>query len=284
MRRTNIALILLVVLIAGCGRGDDSETPVARFDGEAVTLDKMVARMDSARGMSQAQVAEYARRWINDEILYREAARQGLDNSEEVKARVDEVRRQLAINALLQREVYTNQSAENSPEEVAAYYADHSREFVLTTDVVLASSVLFRDREAASSFRTTVLRGTSWNEALVRMVSDPQRASSVSARVDSTYFSQSTLLPVELWRVASAATKPEPSFPVATNDGFYVLCVWKTSRQGQVADQTYVEREIRNRLTIERRRRAYNGLLERLRSRHTVELFLSEEADTSSLR
>lgn len=284
MRRSSIVLIPLVFVAAGCGQRDSSETPVARFDGETVTLDKMVARMDSARGMSQAQVAEYARRWINDEILYREAMRKGLDNSDAVKSRLDEIRRQFAINELLQQEVYTEQSAESSPGEVAGYYAEHSREFVLTTDVVLASSVLFRDRDAASSFRTTVLRGTPWNEALLRMLSDPQRASSVMARIDSTYFNQSTLLPIELWRVASAATKPEPSFPVSTNDGFYVLCVWKTSRQGQLADQAYVDREIRNRLTIERRRRAYNGLLERLRSRHTVELFLGEEADTSSLR
>jgi hypothetical protein len=47
---------------------------VARLDGQTLTLDDVTARLDSARGMTRAQVAEYARRWVNDEILYREIA------------------------------------------------------------------------------------------------------------------------------------------------------------------------------------------------------------------
>jgi hypothetical protein len=102
------------------------------------------------------------------------------------------------------------------------------------------------------------------------------------ARMDSAYYSQRTLLPVELWRVASASTKPEPSFPVHTNEGFYILIVWKLGRQGQVADLAYVEQEIRSRLTIERRRRALDSLIERLRSNHAVEFMVSDQTDTSS--
>ncbi len=68
-----------------------------------------------------------------------------------------------------------------------------------------------------------------------------------------------------------------------TNEGFYVLIVWKLSRAGQVADLPYVETEIRSRLTIERRRRAMEALLETLRSKHAVELMVNSEVDTSSV-
>jgi hypothetical protein len=80
-----------------------------------------------------------------------------------------------------------------------------------------------------------------------------------------------------------ASTKQEPSFPVHTDEGSYILIVWKLSRQGQIGDMAYVEQEIRSRLAIERRRHALDGLLERLRSKHAVELMVSDQADTSSI-
>ncbi len=283
MKRSRFALSICLVLLIGCGKKDASRQPVARIDDRTLTLDDVRARMDSTRGVTPAQVGEYARRWINDEILYREAIRRGLDKRQSVRAQLEEVQRQLVINALLQDEIYTRKTDESTPSEVSDYYAAHNKDFLLSTDVALVSYVLFRDRDAANAFRTGVLKGTAWTQTLGKMLADPQQRTSVAARMDSVYFTSTTLLPVELWRVASAATKQEPSFPVRTNEGFYVLIVWKLSRAGQVADLPYVETEIRSRLTIERRRRAMEALLETLRSKHAVELMVNSEVDTSSV-
>ncbi|HTY36036.1 MAG TPA: peptidyl-prolyl cis-trans isomerase, partial [Bacteroidota bacterium] len=282
MQRNSVVLLCLLAVFAGCGRKDSGQRPVARLDDQTLTLDDVRARLDSTRGVTEAQVGEFARRWINDELLYKEALRRGLDNKDSFRASVEEAKRQLAINALLQDEVYTDKTADSSPEEISQYYAAHLREFVLPTDVALVSFLLFADRDAANSFRTSVLKGASWSQVVKQTLEDPKLASAVLAKVDSTYFNQNTLLPVELWRVAVASGKPEPSFPVHTDEGSYILIVWKLGRQGQTADQAYVENEIRTRLTIERRRQALVGLIERLRSKHAVELMVNDQADTSS--
>jgi hypothetical protein len=205
-----------------------------------------------------------------------------LDNKESVRAQVEEAKRQLAINALLQDEIYTQSSAESTPEEIAQYYSAHNKEFMLPTDVALVSFLLFTDRDAANGFRAVVLRGTPWAQAVRQAMADSKQSSVILARMDSAYYTQSTLLPVELWRVASASPKQGPSFPVHTDQGSYILIVWKLSRQGQIADLAYVEHEIRGRLTIDRRRRALDGFIERLRSNHAVELMVSDQADTGS--
>jgi hypothetical protein len=281
---SNYVFLGFLLLIIGCARKDASQQPLARIDERTLTLEDVRARLDSSRGVTAAQVGEYTRRWINDEILYREAVRRGLDNSESVRAQLEEVRRQLAINALLQEEIYSDKLQQSTTAEVAQYYSAHSKEFTLSADVALISYVLFRDRDAANAFRTTVLKGTPWKQAISLVLADPQQSSQIVARIDSAYYNQNTLLPVELWRVAAAAGKLEPSFPIHTNEGSYVLIVWKFGRQGQVADLANVDNDIRSRLTIERRRRALTSLVETLRSKHTVEYLLSEEPDTSSSR
>lgn len=284
MPRSNYVFIGCLLLFIGCSRKDASQQPLARIDDRTLTLEDVRARLDSSRGVTAAQVGEYTRRWINDEILYREAVRRGLDNSESVRAQLEEVHRQLAINALLQEEIYSDKLQQSTAEEVAQYYSAHSKEFTLSSDVALVSYVLFRDRDAANAFRTTVLKGTVWKQAISQVLADPQQSAQIVAKIDSAYYSQNTLLPAELWRVAAASAKPEPSFPIRTNDGSYVLIVWKLGRQGQVADLAYVENDIRSRMAIERRRRALTSLVETLRSKHTVEYLLSEEPDTSSSR
>lgn len=275
---------MCLLLILGCGRRDSSQQPLARIDDRTLTLEDVKARLDSSRGVTAAQVGEYVRRWINDEILYREALRRGLDNTEHARAQLEEVRRQLAINALLQEEIYSDKLQQSTAEEVSQYYSTHNKEFTLSGDVALVSYVLFRDREPANAFRTAILKGTPWGQAISQVLADPQQSSQIVAKIDSVYYSQSTLLPAELWRVAAASAKPEASFPIRTNEGTYILIVWKLSRQGQVADLAYVESEIRSRLTIDRRRRTLTTLIETLRSKHAVELMLSDEADTSSSR
>jgi hypothetical protein len=278
-------MVLLVVLLwfDGCRKAQPPATPIARLDDRTLTLEEVKGQVDSTRGISAAELNEYVRRWINNEILYDEAVRRGLDQSASVRDRLEDVRRQLAINALLDDEVYSKGSVDIRPEEMAQYYAAHTSEFRLTNDVALMSFVLFRDRDAANNFRTSVLRGTSWKDALGQRLADANQAATILAHVDSVYRTQNTLLPVELWRVASASTKVEPSFPIRTSEGYYVLIVWKLSRQGQIADLPYEEQEIRSRLVIERRQRSLNDLLENLRARHSVEILVAPTEDTTAL-
>ena len=245
-------------------------------------MDQIRADLDSS-AISEPQLQQYIQRWLTDEILYREAIRRGLDRSDNISARLDRIRRQLAVQALLELEVFNDRSVRATDKEVGDYFEAHKEEFILTNDVALVSYVLFGQRETASAYRNSVLRGVPWSDALKLTLENPVQALSILAHVDSAYHTQASLFPAELWRVAAGINPREPSFPVNTTDGYYVLIVWRFSRQGQRAELRFVDDEIRGRIAVERRKRIYESLLANLRVRHNVEVLLSSAvSDTVS--
>lgn len=275
VRADILVAIAAGLILAGCQKPRQPRTPIARIDNQTLTLEEVTARFDSTRGVSQAQVHEYIQRWLTNELLYQEAVRRGLDRTEELEQRMTEIRRQLAINALLDQEVYTLASQENPEDQVQEYFDANRTAFTLSQDVALMSFALFRDREPANAFRSRIVRGTPWGQALAQVLADPATAVHLVARADSAYHTDRSLLPNELWKAVTATPRREPSFPVRTPDGYYVLIVWKLLRKGETPDLAYVAGEIRSRLTIAERRIVMDRLLENLRSKHVVQILVS---------
>ena len=266
--------VLVVSSIVGCSKNASEKTPVARIDNQMLALEEIRAHIDTSREPSQAQIQQYVQRWLTEESLYREAIDLGLDRTSDMNQKVEDVRRQLAINALLEKEVYSKQTSNFSMMDIRQYYEAHIKEFNVMQDLALVSFALFKNRDAATEFRNLVLKGTSWSSAM------NQHSQSIIVHVDSSYQTQATLVPAELWRVASKSTNRELSFPISTDKGYYILVVWKYIKQGQTADIPLVEQEIRGRLTVERRRQLYNQLIQNLRAKHAIQVFVSSPSDS----
>jgi parvulin-like peptidyl-prolyl isomerase len=265
---------LLSITAIGCFKNEPDKTPVARLDNQTLVLEEIRAHIDTTREPSQAQIQQYIQRWLTEESLYREAIERGLDRTDEMNQKVEDVRRQLAINALLEKEVYSKNTSDFSAQDIRQYYDAHLKEFNAMHDMALVSFVLFKNRDAATEFRNLVLKGTSWNSGII------QQTESIVMHVDSIYQTQATLMPAELWRVASTSSNRELSFPISTEKGYYILVVWKFIKQGQTSDLSLVEQEIRGRLTVERRRQMFNQLVQSLRAKHAIQVYTSALADT----
>ena len=282
MNRNSAFIASIVLLMIGCQQQTQTNAALARLDNRMLTAEDIHVRFDSSQGITEAQLQQYVQRWLKDELLYREALTRGFGNSKEINDRLEDVHRQLVINEFLDKSVYSDKTASSAPEEVRTYYDAHKNEFVLRNDVALLSYVVFSDRDAANKFRNTVLRGTAWHDALYLALSNSKQGVKILTKGDSLYHSQASLLPADLWRVASSANLKEPSFPISTTEGYYVLIVWQFGRQGQPADIHLVDGEIRSRLAIERRSHLYDSLVENLRAKHSVEILMGSAGKDST--
>jgi hypothetical protein len=283
-RSDRVALLaagLAALLLAACS-GERGQKPfIARVGTSELTEEDLLR--DSVAGRT-IPAREAINEWIINELLYQEAARRGLTASEQYRQQVDAAKRRLAIAALLDEELYA--PADTSLVNEAAInqaFAATGAEYTLHEDVVLASYALFADREIANTFRTTLLRGTSWNEALQQIQTDEKTAPLLLQAATRQYFTQQNLYPQELWKLAHSLSKDEVSFVLKVHEGFYVVKVYGIKKQGDIPDIDYVRNDVRQRLLMEERRARYDRLVAELRARHGVEVRI-DRADTTQSR
>ena len=273
-------LILLAAVISGCGKTAQDSRVVASVNTSVLTMEMIRSQMDSSQKLTDADLRQYVNRWVTSELLYQEARRKGYDETKEIMEKVAEAKKQLSIAELLEKEVYT--LAENSiqPDEIDSYYQSHSSEFALQENLVRLSIAIFNQNDAAVEFRASALGESGWNAAVEKFRNDITKG--MISLTDSLFFSQSSLYPPELWKVASALGTQEVSFPVNTSVGFVVMRSLGQYKKGTPAPFAYSEPEIRSRLTMERRQKKYQEYIQTLRTKHEVQ-FMLPAADTLRL-
>ncbi len=281
VHRIGIGLLATVlVLAAGCARESARRQYIARVGTSELTEDEVRTIRDSLFG-TQYRLQEYVNDWIVTELLYQEAGRRGLADGEDIRRQLDVARKRLAITSLLEKEVYAADSIRITDDAVAAYFASNANELALREDVVNASYVLFADRDAANTFRERILRGTGWTDAVQQMQADSVTAPLLLRIALRQYFTQSTLYPDALWKLARTLPANTVSFAVKAPPGYYVLMAHSMKHQGETPDLDYVRAGVHDRLLIEQRRARYERLVAELRSRYPVEVHLAN-VDTAS--
>ncbi len=271
--RYAIALLALVsMLAAGCDRSGNRGTYVARVNNAVLTERDLAVSRDSL-GETAARSREYVNEWIITEMLYQEAERRGLTETQPFQSQLEAARKRLAVATLLEEEVYGPvDSSAITEEAVKAFFDSSGTAFALRDDVVQVSYIIFQNREAANAFRSRVLRGMPWDGAKRELLADPALRQQVVHMVEHEYVTRAMLYPEELWRLARSLPRDDVSFPLKTNDGYYVLQVHRVLRPGEVPPLDYARLEVRAHLLMDLRRSRYEEFLGALRGRHSVDI------------
>jgi len=261
----------VALALTGCTKEVGPKEFVARVDDAFLTYEELAAARDSSINIEQ-QDREYINNWITTELLYQEAVRRGVHETAEFRRQLNLARRSLTVNAFLDKELYSDDTTRVSEDAVVALYNSGGGAFRLREDIANLSFALFADRDAANAFRSAILQGTSWENALMQIQGDSALAPQLQQIAYRQYFSQRILYPEELWKLTRTLSLDQPSFVVKTDAGYYVMMVHGITKRGEMPDLAYVRNEIRDRILIEERRMQYERLLANLRARRTVEV------------
>jgi peptidyl-prolyl cis-trans isomerase C len=264
--------IICTVMLAGCEKDEKPISYAARVHNEYLTYEMIGEKIDWSLGMNEAIVREYISQWITAEILYQEARRRGLDRDERVLVPLQDIRRHLAINALLEDEIYSETFPEIPVDESRNYYEIHREEFIADEHIMEIGYALFDRRNIATVFRNSVLQGGGWEAAIERFRASPENVSALLEVGERGFYRQRDLYPPEKWNAARQLSVGGTSFPVSTDAGYYIIRLHASIQRGSPLPFEYVKNEIHERLVIERRHIKYERLLSQLRQQYSIEV------------
>jgi len=281
IRAVWLAFCALALFTTGCRRQPEPDV-IARVGDAALTLDEAKANIDTMRLPYDDRLEAYVGKWIEDEIIFQEALKKGMQNREEYKRQMLDLGRQMVIRDFLDVEVFSD-TAKITDEALARYFSEHKSEFYIREDMVKLNLITFSERKPAVTFAGALNSGIAWTEAVRAAVNDTSSAGKIINRIENRLFTQDIIYPSELWRVAAVLGPNEVSFPVKTSLGYSVLQVLDKLKAGSPAALDAVYDEVKMRLVIEERRARYADLINRLRSEYHVEIFSNAEKEKDSV-
>jgi len=273
MKHVEYGIVLLVPLLLASCRQQKSTNVIARVGDAELTLTEALSQIDTTQSELNNSLKQYISYWVRNELLYQEAKRIGAENTDAFSQQLRKVQQTLAIQVYLDQSIYAD-TAVMREHGMREYFQQHASEFTIREEMLKLHKIMFNSRERASTFAAKVAQGVSWESAVQFIIDDSSIARSVVSAAAGSYYTQQTLFPPELWKVAKALNLNEISFPVRTSQGYAVLQLLSIAREGQQAEYELVRDEVRQRLLIEKRQKHYEQLLDTLRTRYKVEIFL----------
>ncbi len=274
-------LIAAALLCAAMScHGPDRSTIVARVGNRTLSMEDVVARMGISGKPADGDIRRFVTHWVNEELLYQEAQRRGLDESEEFDRTMQDTRRRLLAQAFIDSQAGDTSGIGDSL--LQAYYANHPDEFIVRDDMVKLNAFRFLTREKAAQFASLVTRGMNWDDASAAARRDSSDPAVALPGVSGQFVTQHTVFPPEIWKVAASLAIGEISYPVRTAVGFCVIQPVGRLAAGSRAGAEVAAGEIRARIQIERRRQRYEELLGTLRKRYSVEVLLPAQQNTDT--
>ncbi len=215
INQTNYIIIPLLsaVLITGCGKEKQRTDYVAKVNNAYLSREELSTMVDTAG--NKYYKSEIIRNWVNQEVLYQEAEKEGILKDTEYQKLLNQSERELASALLLQKH-YEDEDVSYELKDIEAYYNEHRDDFRLFYEGYLLNIISFNNEDNAVQFRSTVLE-SDWNRALNVYMGD---STIVSSRPSALLY-DFQINPQPLYRIVQDLNLGEVSIVIKDSNHIY---------------------------------------------------------------
>lgn len=257
-----------------CGRRTENEEIIARVENAVLTRKDLMDRID-LETVRPDQEKEFVEKWVDRELLYREAKRLGLDKSKELEWELELVEKEYAIQKLLER-IYAKK-IQITEEEIVAYYEQNQDLFLVDEDEVRILHILTEKRSEARVELQEIQAGKEFGEvARERSIGlFKEKGGSLG------YIKREDVIP-EIARIAFHLEPGKVSSIIHSGHGYHIIKVVKKRSKGDVKALSEVRDEILQRLRVIKERSVYYDLLFQLQNEAKVYIAIPQNEEESS--
>ncbi|MFI5237268.1 MAG: hypothetical protein ACHQLA_04960 [Ignavibacteriales bacterium] len=236
-------ILLPLFILTACSENKKSESYVAKVNDSYLTESEFAALVDS-QSLSDESQSVIIKNWIRQEILYKEAIKEGLTESSRYKETLELTKKQLA-SALILEKIASNFKPQFTEEDLVNYFEENQSSFKLPFDAYFINRINFSDRDSAVKFRSDVIM-TGWEDARKKSEYNPKVINTENALL----VSEQDIQPISLLRILEGLYPLEISIVIPDERDYYsVVQLIDKYSAGSIPDFQAVKSEAERRLT-----------------------------------
>jgi peptidyl-prolyl cis-trans isomerase C len=262
-----VAVSVTILFACGSTGKKEQDTVLAVVEGDRITESMFRKEAENLPPYirpiveTQAGRKQFLDSLITRDLLMREALRRGLDRQDEVRARFEQARKSILLEALLR------ETAENAPglsdQELRNYYEEHKASYE-EGERVRVRHILFKNEEQAKEMARRAKKGEPF-EQLMREAESSGGKSADLGLIERGAFDK------EFEKAAFGAPENSIVGPVKTIYGYHILDVGE-KRPAGVPPFEEVKGKISAELREVAQREAFENLVDKLKKEATIQL------------
>lgn len=253
-------------LMLGCSKEEKSDIYVAKVNESILTEEQVRLALSDERNKGKYR-SEYIHDWIETEVLFQEALKNGTLDEKEFNAILERSKKQLAA-AMLINKVLDENKIELTDDEVQKYFERDKEDFKLVDDAFRLNIVRFGNFDKAVKFRS-ILMETDWNKAINAYRGDQSILSNEAYRLLYQY----QIHPLDLLRIVNNLQPGEVSIVLETEPmKFTVVQLVEKLNKGITPPLDAVKNEVIERLLVIKRKEFIRNYIDKLIADHNLEI------------
>lgn len=270
-----LAWLIVLALLAGCATKEAEQADVVAKVNESYITNGFLDEASSDQKSDEVRAAlkrKIMEKWIEDEILYQSAVKEGLALSDYDQEQVEAYRKRLLIEKYLAK--HLNRTYRVLDQEIEDYYKQHEQEFVWNEDHVhLIHLVMDNDDRV---IRTEVGNSKDLLEVIRKNFFDQK--STPERPIGDLGYIRLSILPEKLASRIRTMRTGTIQGPIKTEYGYHYVQLMDYQKAGTIKALDIVRNEIIERIKLQKRKNELDELMRTLRTNFTIQTDLSKLA------
>ena len=266
-RLNKISLVLIAAaFLTSCGKEQPKTEYVARVNDAYLTKKDLASLIDTTM-VNTLHKSEVIRNWINREILFQKAKKEGILQQDDYKGLIKNSGKELA-GALLLDSYISSVTINFEQRDLINYFEENSNDFKLTDKTYLLNIIHFSNEDRAVEFRSLVI-DSDWQKAMNVFYGDSEIISIESKLL----LREQDVYSIKVLRVVKRLHPLEISIVISEREGYYtVVQVLEKYLKGSLPSFVLIKQDVERRFIAEKRKELMEKYMKDLYSKNEIEV------------
>ena len=261
-----LILIFILFFLSACSKEPKKKEYIARVNNNFLTQEDLNNMLPDT-GNKNFYKNELIRNWINKELLYQEAVKEGVTNGSDYTRLLQDSKKELAVTLLLNK-IYADEKEKIDNNQIEKFYTENKNDFRSFYDAYVINLISFNNQEKSIKFRSILLE-TDWTRATNAFKGD----TSINSMFTNKIYYEYELQPATLSRIVKELNPDETSiiFSIYHNDYSIIQLVNKFPKDSLLPLE-YVRDDVESRLIANKKDELIKNYINELYSKNEIEV------------